>query len=61
VPGVYRYIFTNFDQITQPVMGSKRIGFAIPLKGDEFFLDVVGCQVFEGKVLLLRASGLSRV
>ncbi len=35
-PGMYRYVFTEFDRITNPVMSSTRIGFAMPLKGDQF-------------------------
>jgi hypothetical protein len=34
--GMYRYVFTDFDKITEAVMGNQRIGFAFPLQSDQF-------------------------
>lgn len=34
--GLYRYGFTNFDEIKNIVNNSSKIGFAFPMKGDQF-------------------------
>ena len=36
VAGFYRYVFTDFSAIDKIVKGAIRVGFAFPLKGDEF-------------------------
>lgn len=36
VPGVYRYVFTDFDSIADHIAKSTKIGVAIPLEGDQF-------------------------
>lgn len=36
--GLYRYIFTNFDSIDNLVKSASRIGFAMPLKNDQFIV-----------------------
>lgn len=34
--GLFRYVFTDFDTVTNSVVKSQRIGFAFPLLGDQF-------------------------
>jgi hypothetical protein len=36
VPGVYRYVFADFDSIDGLVAKSAKIGVALPLEGDQF-------------------------
>lgn len=34
--GRYQYVFKNFDDIDQLVKQGRRVGFALPMQGDEF-------------------------
>jgi hypothetical protein len=34
--GMYRYVFSNFDQITDIISKNLIVGFALPLQGDQF-------------------------
>jgi len=34
--GLYRYAFTNFDEINNIIKDASKIGFAIPMQGDQF-------------------------
>ncbi len=34
--GMYRYVFTDFEQIDDTVKRASQIGFAVPLAGDQF-------------------------
>lgn len=60
-PSLYRYVFTNFDGITNPVMKSPRIGFAFPLQGDQFTVvrfDLAGAP---SALRAMRAAAANRV
>jgi hypothetical protein len=50
--GQYRYFFSEFDAIDNIVRGSSRIGFAAPLKDDQF--QVVRFSLRGGRVALDR-------
>jgi hypothetical protein len=36
--GRYQYVFTDFNEIHRIAMDAARVGFAMPLKGDEFIV-----------------------
>lgn len=61
LPGLFRYVFTNFDQINEAVLGSTRIGFAFPLQGDEFRVvrfDLAGASA---ALSAMRAAATKRI
>jgi hypothetical protein len=60
---VYRYVFTNFDSVTGAIIKSTRIGFAVPLRGDEFQVvrfDLTGATAAIGRCGPRRLTGSNR-
>jgi len=58
---VYRYVFANFDSVTGAIIKSTRIGFAVPLRGDEFQVvrfDLTGATA---AIPAMRAAAANRI
>lgn len=58
--GLFRYAFTNFDQVDNIVRRGARVGFAVPLEQDEFRVirfDLAGAT---GALAVMRAAAERR-
>jgi len=53
--GLYRYSFTNFDDIDGIVKRASRVGFAVPMEGDQF--KVIRFSLFGANKALAEMQG----
>lgn len=60
VPGMYRYLFTDFDSIANLILKSTKIGFAMPLKGDQFRVIRFDLNGAATAVRVMRAAATGR-
>ena len=55
--GMYRYVFTDFEQIDDTVKKASRIGFAVPLAGDQFRVIRFDLMGSNEAIAAIRSSG----
>lgn len=57
----YRYIFTDFKAIDTAVRAASRIGFAVPLQGDQFIVVRFNLDGSDAAISSMRAAAENRV
>ena len=61
LPGLYRYVFTDFDSVNNSVLKSQRIGFAFPLRGDQFIVVRFDLDGAFAALRTMRAAAAARI